>query len=95
MVTMDGLYGSGLRRGFANTGNMPYYIQINAGISKRIEVPHAGAFVIRGAVVNLADHIYQIRNGSGIGVFATQYGPRRSVYGGIGWELPFTKPAVQ
>ncbi len=92
MLTMDGLYGSGLRRGFANTGNMPFYVQVNVGINKRFEIPGAGAFVVRGAVVNLFDHIYQIRNGTGIGVFATQYGPRRAVYGGIGWELPFTNP---
>ena len=30
---------------------------------------------------------------TGIGVFANQYGPRRAIYGGIKWELPFTKPA--
>jgi hypothetical protein len=26
-------------------------------------------------------------------VFAAQFGPRRALYGGIKWELPFTKPA--
>ena len=34
-------------------------------------------------VVNLFDTIYQIRSGSGIGVFAAQYGPRRGYFGGI------------
>jgi outer membrane receptor protein involved in Fe transport len=87
--SVDGIYGSGLRRGFANTGNLPYYIQIDAGITKRIEMASAGAFELRAAVVNLNDRIYQIRNGSGIGVFAAQYGPRRAVYGGIKWEIPF------
>ncbi len=95
MLTMDGLYGSGLRRGFANTGNMPYYIQVNLGLNKRVELPGAGALVFRGAVVNLFDRTYQIRNGTGIGVFATQYGPRRAIYGGIKWELPFTRPPSQ
>jgi outer membrane receptor protein involved in Fe transport len=95
MLTMDGLYGSGLRRGFANTGNMPYYIQVNLGVNKRVEVPDAGALVFRGSVINLFDHIYEIRNGSGVGVFNAQYGPRRAVYGGIKWELPFTKPRSQ
>ena len=47
----------------------------------------------RGAVVNLADHTYLVRNGTGIGVFADQYGPRRAFYGGIKWELPFTETA--
>jgi outer membrane receptor protein involved in Fe transport len=94
MFSLDGIYGSGLRSGFANTGNLPYYIQLDAGISKRVEMGDAGAFVVRGAIVNLNDRIYQVRNGTGIGVFASQYGPRRALYGGIKWELPFTKPAT-
>ncbi len=93
--SFDGIYGSGLRDGFANTGNLPYYIQIDAAITKRIEMGERGALELRVAVVNLADHIYQIRSGTGIGVFAAQYGPRRAFYAGIKWELPFTKPASQ
>ncbi|HWN58241.1 MAG TPA: TonB-dependent receptor, partial [Methylomirabilota bacterium] len=92
MFSVDGIYGSGLRKDFANTGNLPYYIQVDAGITKRIEMARGGAVEVRGAVVNLNDKIYQIRDGSGIGVFAAQFGPRRAVYGGIKWELPFTKP---
>ncbi len=87
--SVDGIYGSGLRKGFANTGNLPYYIQADAGISKRFVLPTAGAMEARLAVVNLADRTYQIRNGTGIGVFAAQYGPRRAFYGGLKWELPF------
>ncbi|MGH7812989.1 MAG: TonB-dependent receptor [Candidatus Binataceae bacterium] len=94
LFSIDGIYGSGLRDGFANTGNLPYYIQVDAGISRRIELAHGGALEFRGAVVNLNDHIYQIRNGTGVGVFAAQYGPRRALYAGIKWELPFTKPTT-
>jgi outer membrane receptor protein involved in Fe transport len=89
--SVDSIYGSGLRTGFANTGNLPYYIQVDAGITRRFELGRGGAIQLRGAIVNLADHIYQIRNGSGIGVFAAQYGPRRALYGGIKWELPTSK----
>jgi outer membrane receptor protein involved in Fe transport len=89
--SVDGIYGSGLRTGFANTGNLPYYIQVDAGITKRIALANAGAIELRGAIVNLNDHIYQVRNGSGIGVFAAQFGPRRALYGGIKWELPTLK----
>ena len=92
--SFDGLYGSGLRSGFANTGNLPFYIQADAAIVKRIEMGTRGALELRAAVVNMADHIYEIRNGSGIGVFAPQFGPRRAFYGGIKWELPFSKPAA-
>ena len=38
---------------------------------------------VRFDVVNVFDTIYQIRNGSGIGVFASQYGPRRGYFIGI------------
>ena len=94
MFSLDGIYGSGLRSGFANTGNLPYYIQLDAGITKRVTVPnHGGVLEFRGAIVNLNDRTYEIRSGSGIGVFAAQFGPRRALYGGIKWELPFTKPA--
>ncbi len=92
--SIDGIYGSGLRSGFANTGNLPFYIQVDAGITKRVPLPdNRGVLEFRTAIVNLADHTYLVRNGTGIGVFADQYGPRRALYGGIKWELPFTKPA--
>ncbi len=90
--SIDGIYGSGLRSGFANTGNLPYYIQVDGGITKRIPLPNdRGVLEFRTAMVNMNDHIYQVRNGSGIGVFAAQYGPRRALYGGIKWELPTLK----
>jgi TonB dependent receptor-like, beta-barrel/Carboxypeptidase regulatory-like domain len=91
VFSIDGIYGSGLRDGFANTGNLPYYIQVDAGFTKRVPLKNAGAIELRGAIVNLNDHIYQVRNGSGIGVFAAQFGPRRALYGGIKWELPTLK----
>ena len=91
-LTFDGIYGSGLRSGFANTGNLPFYIQLNAGLIKRIELAEKGAIELRAVVENFADHTYLVRNGTGVGVFADQYGPRRAFYGGIKWELPFGKP---
>jgi hypothetical protein len=90
--SIDGIYGSGLRAGFANTGNLPYYIQLDASITKRFVVPKAGPMEVRAAVVNLNDRTYEIRNGTGIGVFAPQFGPRRAFLGGIKWELPSLTP---
>ena len=92
LLTIDGFYGSGLRSGFANTRNQPFYIQFDAGIVKRLVVPRIGNIEGRVAVVNLGDWIYQLRSGSGIGVFAPQYGPRRAVQGGLKWFLPWSKP---
>jgi outer membrane receptor protein involved in Fe transport len=42
---------------------------------------------VRLDVINLFDDIYQIRSGSGIGVFAPQYGPRRGFYLGLSKKL--------
>jgi hypothetical protein len=40
------------------------------------------------AAINLFDHVYQIRNATGIGVFSPQYGPRRAVFAGLRIPLP-------
>jgi len=92
MFSVDGIYGSGLRSGFANTGNLPFYIQVDTAIARRFVVPKVGKLEARISIVNLFDRTYLVRNGTGIGVFANQYGPRRALYGGIKWELPFTQP---
>jgi outer membrane receptor protein involved in Fe transport len=38
---------------------------------------------VRFDVVNLFDQSYEIRDGSGIGVFAPQFGPRRGYFVGL------------
>jgi outer membrane receptor protein involved in Fe transport len=93
-LRLDYLYGSGLRSGFANTGNLPFYIQVNAGVSKRFAMPYLGWLEARLDVVNLFDRTYLIRNGTGIGVVAAQYGPRRAVFAGIRVPLPFGNAAA-
>ncbi|SDT52023.1 TonB-dependent receptor [Bradyrhizobium canariense] len=82
------IYGSGLRDGFANTGTVPSYTQVNLGVSHDFNiVSPTKPTTLRFDVVNLFDTIYQIRDGSGIGVFAPQYGPRRGFYFGISQKL--------
>ncbi|OIQ88229.1 hypothetical protein GALL_298810 [mine drainage metagenome] len=83
----DAIYGSGLRSGFANTGSLPAYVQINLGASRKFRTAEFGAFEARLAVINVFDRVYEIRDGSGIGVFAPQYGPPRGVF--IGLNKPF------
>jgi opacity protein-like surface antigen len=46
-------------------------------------MPDGQPVTVRFDVVNVFDTIYQIRNGTGIGVFAPQYGPRRGYFIGI------------
>src|SRR6185312_10903759 len=78
------IYGSGLRSGFANTDHLPSYTQINMGVSHDFNIVAANKpTTLRFDVVNVFDTIYQIRDGSGIGVFAPQFGPRRGFYAGI------------
>src|SRR6202011_4090848 len=42
LLTLNNIYGSGLRSGFANTGNQSFYIQFNAGVAKSLKVPKIG-----------------------------------------------------
>jgi outer membrane receptor protein involved in Fe transport len=82
------IYGSGLRSGFANTDHLPSYTQVNVGLSHDFNWVAANKpTTLRFDVVNLFDSIYEIRDGSGIGVFAPQFGPRRGFYFGISQKL--------
>ncbi len=83
LLTADGIWGSGYRRGFANSGELPPIIQFNAGIVRSIRLRRIGNVEGRLSMINVFDHTYQIRNGSGIGVFSPSYGPRRALYVGI------------
>jgi outer membrane receptor protein involved in Fe transport len=38
---------------------------------------------LRLDVINLFDEIYEIRNGTGVGVGAPQFGPRRTILAGL------------
>jgi hypothetical protein len=78
--SVSAIYGSGMRKGFANTEHLPYYTQVNLGASREFNLPIINKFTGRFSVVNLFDESYQIRDGSGIGVGAPQYGPRRAYY---------------
>jgi len=83
LLTGDAIWGSGYRRGFANSGELPPILQFDAAVVRSFDLPRLGPIEGRGSVINLFDHSYQIRNGTGIGVFSPQYGPRRAIYGGL------------
>jgi outer membrane receptor protein involved in Fe transport len=89
-VTLSGdmIYGSGLRDGDANISSVPGYTQFNIGIKREFLLPNdPKPMTIRFDVVNLFDTIYEIRDGTGIGVFAPQYGPRRGFFLGISKKI--------
>jgi outer membrane receptor protein involved in Fe transport len=87
-LSADMVYGSGLRSGDANISSVPAYTQVNIGIKREFLLPNdPKPMTIRFDVVNLFDEIYQIRSGTGIGVFAPQFGPRRGFFLGISKKI--------
>jgi outer membrane receptor protein involved in Fe transport len=87
-LSADMIYGSGLRDGEANISTVPSYTQVNIGIKREFLLPNdPKPMTIRFDVVNLFDTIYEIRDGSGIGVFAPQFGPRRGFFLGISKKI--------
>ena len=71
-----------------NGGHLPSYAQVNTGITHLFTIPGAGTLTARFDVTNLFDKEYQIRNGTGVGVGAPQFGPRRGFFFGLSKSLP-------
>jgi outer membrane receptor protein involved in Fe transport len=89
---LDMLAGSGLRTQNPgdttfNGGTVPNYEQVNFNISHRFDTAPCGPITLRLTVINLLDENYLLRSQTGIGVFANQYGPRRSVFASITKEF--------
>jgi outer membrane receptor protein involved in Fe transport len=87
-------YGSGLRAGELSDGVVPNslhttpYGVVNTGIAHDFKwSPDFKPLTVRFDVVNLFDQVYALRDGTGIGVFAPQYGARRGYYAGISQKL--------
>jgi outer membrane receptor protein involved in Fe transport len=91
----DMLFGTGLRDDLVladgstipNGDHTPSYVQVNLGLSHAFELSGSGPLTARLDVINVFDKVYQIRSGSGIGVFAPQYGARRGVFAGLAWQF--------
>jgi len=85
-VSGDLIYGSGLRRtpagGAPNASHLPAYAQVNLSISHDLQMA-GGPLTIRADLINALDKVYQIRDGSGVGVGQPQYGPRRGQFVGV------------
>ncbi len=84
-VSLDMLYGSGLRKdgAFPNGAHVPGYFTMNVGASHDFTDGAFRGVSIRFDIINLFDKTYLIRDGSGIGVGAPQYGARRGFFVGI------------
>ncbi|HUB67716.1 MAG TPA: TonB-dependent receptor [Candidatus Methylacidiphilales bacterium] len=82
--------GSGLRQDIdsaPNGGSVPAYDSINVGFTQGFKWAGMPNLSARLDVVNVGDQIYQIRSGSGVGVFSAQYGQRRSVFAGVTYSF--------
>ena len=81
LASLDGIYGSGLRAGFANEQHSPGYTQWNAAIARYFDPWGSGKpLTVRLSVINLFDRSYLLRSATGVGEFAPQYGPRRGIF---------------
>jgi outer membrane receptor protein involved in Fe transport len=87
--TADFLYGDGLRAEdpagiVPNGGKLPSYFTANFGIAQNFDGPGVlKGLSIRFDITNVFDKSYLIRDGSGVGVGAPQFGARRGFFGGI------------
>ena len=90
-ISGDLIYGSGLRADLdladgttiPNGRAIPTYTQVNASIAHTFDLAYAGALDVRFDVINLFDRTYEIRDGTGVGVGAPQFGPRRGFFAGV------------
>jgi outer membrane receptor protein involved in Fe transport len=58
-------------------------VQVNFGVSHRFDDAPGGPIELSLNLINAFDQVYEIRSGTGVGVFAPQFGPRRTVFAGF------------
>jgi outer membrane receptor protein involved in Fe transport len=92
----DFIVGSGLRAdetlpdgsSIPNGAHLPYYTQVNLGASHVFHLgDDRGTLTARLDLINAFDKIYEIRDGTGVGVGAPQFGPRRGIFVGLAKSL--------
>jgi outer membrane receptor protein involved in Fe transport len=87
----DLIYGSWLRNtpdgAPPNSGHQPGYTQVNLALTHEVNGLPGGPLTLRADVINLFDQKYEIRDGTGVGVGAPQFGPRRGFFVGVAKNL--------
>jgi outer membrane receptor for monomeric catechols len=68
-----------------NDGSVPAYYSVNLGVEQSYKLNKNQMLKARLDVVNLTDNTYQLRNGSGVGVNAAQYGERLGFFGSVSY----------
>ncbi len=80
-VSADFIYGNGLRKTVVtpNDQALPAYAVINLSAAQKLPIKGTRGATVRLDVLNLLDNSYQLRDGTGVGVGASQFGLRRTV----------------
>jgi hypothetical protein len=100
-VYVDAIYGSGLRADgggtiggslnptdpIPNGATVPSYYTVNVGAEQSYKFTKKRILKARLDVVNLTDNSYELRNGTGVGVNAAQYGERLGFYGSLSYAF--------
>jgi outer membrane receptor protein involved in Fe transport len=88
-LSTDLLYGTGLRSGGAtpNGGHVPGYVTVNFGVSQDFTLMGWTGLTARFDIINAFDEIYEIRDGSGVGVGAPQFGAARGFFFGLSKKI--------
>lgn len=81
----DVIYGNGLRKTVVtpNDEALPSYATVNLSLVQKIPIKGTRGTQIRFDLLNLLDTSYQLRDGSGVGVGAPQFGMRRTFLVGL------------
>ena len=90
LFSADLVYGSGLRADegsgadlIPNGAEVPGYYTVNGSIVQQLNFAGWHGASVRLDVLNLFDRTYELREGSGVGVYAPQYGERRTILVGV------------
>jgi outer membrane receptor protein involved in Fe transport len=94
-VYVDAIYGTGLRADLnepdgeviPNGTTVPSYYTVSVGGEQSFKVGLHRYWKIRLDVINITDNSYELRNGSGVGVNAAQYGMRRGFFGSAAYSF--------
>ncbi len=94
-VYVDSLYGTGLRTDgtapdgttIPNGATVPAYYSISVGAEQSFKAGPHRQWRLRLDIVNITDKSYELRDGSGVGVNAAQYGMRRGIFGSTSYSF--------
>ena len=92
---IDCVYGTGLRTdvtapdgtNIPNGGSVPAYYTISVGGEQTFKLGRHRLWRVRIDVLNVTDNSYALRDGTGVGVNAAQYGMRRGFFGSAAYSF--------